>query len=74
LDWQGEGRWEELVQVAYQEYAIWLAGLIHKETEAVIKVVRYGITIVGFPNKEAVEGIEKHIARCWPHNALFRPR
>jgi len=45
---EDEGRWEEPVQVAYQEYAAWLAGLIHQETKAMIKVVRYGLTVSAF--------------------------
>ena len=71
----GEGSWEEPVQVAYQEYAVWLAGLIHRETKAVIKVVRYGLTIASFPDKDTVQGVEKYIAKRWPHHQLFtKPR
>ncbi len=31
----GEGRWEESVQVNYEAYALYLAGLIHKDSRAV---------------------------------------
>ena len=57
--------------MAYQEYAIWLAGLIHKETKAVIKVMRYGLNLACFPNKEAVERLDKLIAQRWPDKQLF---
>ena len=71
----GEGYWEEPVQVAYQEYALYLANLIHRDSKAVIKVVRYGLTIASFPNNETVERIEQLIKSRWPHNQLFtKPR
>ena len=75
LDRDGEGRWASPVQVAYQEYALYLANLIHKDSHAVIKVVRYGLTIASFPDEETVQRIERHIAQRWPHNQLFtKPR
>jgi len=53
------GRWEEPVQVDDQEYALWLAGIIHKETKGILKVVRYGLTISAFPNRDTVERYER---------------
>ena len=71
----GEGHWEEPVQVAYQEYALYLANLIHRDCKAVMKVVRYGLTIASFPDEETVQRIERYIAQRWPHNQLFtKPR
>jgi len=71
----GEGHWEEPVQVAYQQYALYLAALIHKDSKAIIKVVRFGLTIACFPDEATVTGIERYIARRWPHNQLFtKPR
>ncbi len=49
------GTWREPVQVDTQEYALYVANLIHHDSKAVIKVVRYGITIASFPNAETVE-------------------
>ena len=73
--WQSEGFWEEPVQVAYEAYALYLAGLIHQDSKAVIKVVRYGLTIACFPDEQTVKRVEQQIAREWPHRQLFtRPR
>jgi hypothetical protein len=58
-----EGRWIEPVQVYTQQYALYVANLIHTDTRAVIKVVRYGITLASFPNKETVDRVERQIAR-----------
>jgi hypothetical protein len=58
-----EGRWIEPVQVYSQDFALYVANLIHKDSRAVIKVVRYGITVAGFPNTETVERVERQFAR-----------
>ena len=57
-----KGSWIEPVQVYAQEYAIYLANLIHVDSRAVIKVV-YGTTLACFPNKETVDRVERQIAR-----------
>ena len=57
------GTWIEPVQVYTQEYALYVANLIHNDSRAVIKVVRYGITLACFPNKETVDRVERQIAR-----------
>jgi hypothetical protein len=67
----GEGYWDEPVQVAYQEYALYLANLIHKDTRSVVKVVRYGLTTACFPDEKTVSRVEQPISREWPHNQLF---
>jgi hypothetical protein len=56
-----KGSWIEPVQVYTQEYAIYLANLIHVDSRAVIKVV-YGTTLACFPNKETVDQVERQIA------------
>ena len=64
--WQPEkhgGCWIEPVQAYTQEYAIYVANLIHQNTRSVIKVARYGVTIAAFPNKETVERIEGYLAK-----------
>ncbi len=63
----GEGRWIEPVQAYTQEYALYVAGLIHNDTRSVIKVVRYGLTIQWYPDAHAVELVEKQIARQREH-------
>ena len=57
------GLWIEPIQAYTQEYALYVANLIHNDSRAVIKVVRYGITIASFPNAETVERVERQIAR-----------
>ncbi len=59
----GRGLWIEPIQAYTQEYALYVANLIHNDSRAVIKVVRYGITIASFPNAETVERVERQIAR-----------
>ncbi len=59
----GKGIWVEPIQVYTQEYALYVANLIHKDSKAVIKVVRYGITLACFPDEKTVERIEQFIAR-----------
>ena len=58
-----KGIWTEPVQAYTQEYALYVANLIHKDSKAVIKVVRFGITLACFPDEKTVERIEQFIAR-----------
>ena len=59
----GKDRWIEPLQVYTEQYAVYVAGLIHKDTRAVIKVVRYGLNIACFPDAHAVELVERQLAR-----------
>ena len=64
--WQPErtgGRWIEPLQAYTREYALYAANLIHTNSNAVIKVVRYGINIACLPDERAVERVEKYIAQ-----------
>lgn len=63
LSSQGEGHWFEPLQAYTQEYALYVANLIHRDSRSVIKVVRYGRTIACFPDEHAVELVERQIAR-----------
>jgi hypothetical protein len=56
-----EGRWIEPLQAYTQEYALYIANLIHRDTRSVIKVVRYGLTIQCYPDTHAVERCEQVI-------------
>ena len=57
------GVWIEPVQVFAEEYAIYIANLIHKECHAVIKVVLDGKTIAAFPDARTVELAEQQTAQ-----------
>ncbi len=57
------GAWIEPVQVYTQEYALYVANLIHQDSRSVIKVVRYGLNIACFPDAKTVERVEQYIAK-----------
>jgi hypothetical protein len=63
----GKSGWIEPLQAYAEYYAIYVAGLIHKDTKAVIKVVRYGKNIACFPDAHAVELVERRLAREKQH-------
>jgi hypothetical protein len=63
LSQRGEGHWFEPIQAYSQQYALYVANLIHKDSRAVIKVVRYGLNIACFPDEHAVELVERQIVR-----------
>lgn len=63
LSLRDTGKWIEPVQVYTQQYALYVANLIHNDSRAVIKVVRFGIALASFPNKETVERVDRQIAR-----------
>jgi hypothetical protein len=58
-----EGHWFEPLQAYTQEYALYVANLIHRDTHAVIKVVRYGLNIRCFPDEHTVALVERQIAQ-----------
>ncbi len=64
---RGEGHWIEALQAYTQEWALYVAGLIHQDRRSVIKVVRYGLNIQCYPDAHAVELVEKQIARQREH-------
>ena len=57
------GAWIEPLQAYTQEYALYVANLIHKDNRAVIKVVRYGIPLACSPDEKTVERVERQIAK-----------
>lgn len=57
------GYWYEPLQVYTQQYAIYVANLIHRDTKSVIKVVRYGLNIECFPDKETVQRVERYLEK-----------
>ena len=61
LNKQDAGHWIEYLHVYNEQYAVYVAGLIHNDNQPVIKVVRYGISFAFYPNKETVERVEKYL-------------
>jgi len=57
------GYWYEPLQVYTQDYAIYVANLIHRDTKSVMKVVCYGLNIACFPDAKTVALVERQIAR-----------
>ena len=59
----GKGSWVEASQAWNEDYALYAANLIHLDSKAVIKVVRFGINIASFLDEHAVELVERQIVR-----------
>ena len=55
--------WIEPLHAYTQEYAIYVANLIHNDSRAVIKVVHNGINLACFPDEKTVERVERQIAK-----------
>jgi hypothetical protein len=60
-----EGYWSESAQCFTEQWALYIANLVHQDSHAVIKVVRYGLNLQCFPDAHAVELVEKQIAQQW---------
>jgi hypothetical protein len=58
-----EKRWHQPIQCATQQWALYIANLIHRDSHAVIKVELNGLNIQCFPDAHAVELVERQIAR-----------
>ena len=58
-----EGHWNEPLQAHTEQWALSIANLMHQDSRAVIKVVRFGNTLARFPDEHTVEMVEKIIAR-----------
>ncbi len=59
----GTGSWMEPLQANSEEFALYIANLIHKDSQAVIKVVGNGITLASFPDEKTVQLVERQIAK-----------
>ena len=46
-----------------EQWAVYHAGLMHQDSQSVIKVVRYGLNIACFLDEHAMELVEKQIAQ-----------
>ena len=58
-----KGTWKEPLQADTQEFALYVANLIHNDSRAVIKVVHNGITLASFSDENTVERVERQIVR-----------
>ena len=59
----GRHRWYEALQAFTKEDALSTANLIHRDSQAVIKVVRYGLNQACFPDEHTVERCDRQIAQ-----------
>jgi len=62
---RGEGHWNEPMQCFTEQWAIYVAGLMHQDSRSVIKVVRNSNNLACFPDEHAVELVERQIAQQW---------
>lgn len=58
----GRHRWYESLQAFTEDDALYTANLIHRDSKAVIKVVRYGLNLACFPDEHTVELCERQLA------------
>ena len=63
---RGEPSWYEALQAYTQDDALYTANLIHIDSKAVIKVVRYGINFACTPSEHTVELCERQLAKQKP--------
>jgi hypothetical protein len=59
----GKGFWKEPLQADTQEFALYVANLIHNDSHAVIKVVYNRRTLASFPNEKTVQLVERQITK-----------
>jgi len=59
----GQHTWYESLQAYTQDDALYTANLIHRDSKAVIKVVRYGLNLACFPDEHMVALCERQIAQ-----------
>ena len=60
---RGEPSWYEVLQAYTQDDALYTANLIHMDSKAVIKIVRYGINFACCPDEHTVELCERELAK-----------
>ncbi len=71
----GQPTWYESLQAYTQADALYTANLIHRDSKAVVKVVRYGLNLACYPDEHTVALCERQIAqqhkRLFEHEALW---
>jgi len=60
---RGEPSWYEALQAFTENDALYTANLIHMDSQAVIKIVRYGINFACFPDEHTVALCERQLAK-----------
>ena len=63
LSQSGTGVWQEPLQADTQEFALYVANLIHIDSRAVIKVVHNGLNLASFPDEKTVQLVERQITK-----------
>jgi hypothetical protein len=59
----GQHEWYEALQAFTEDDALYTANLIHMDSQAVIKVMRYGLNLACFPDEHTVALCERQIAQ-----------
>jgi hypothetical protein len=59
----GRHEWYEALQAFTEDDALYTANLIHMDSNAVIKVVRFGLNLACFPDEHTVALCERQIAQ-----------
>ena len=60
---RGQPSWYESLQAYTEDDALYTANLIHMDSQAVVKVVRFGLNLACFPDEHTVALCEQQIAR-----------
>ena len=60
---RGQPSWYEALQAFTENDALYTANLIHMDSQAVIKVVRFGLNLACFPDEHTVELCERQITQ-----------
>ena len=60
---RGQPSWYEALQAFTEDDALYAANLIHIDSKAVIKVVRYGLNLACFPDEHTVELCERQLTK-----------
>ena len=61
------------MQCVTEQWALYVANLMHRDSRSVIKVVRYGLNILCLPDEHAVELVERQIARKRESQDFLKP-
>jgi hypothetical protein len=59
----GRHEWYEALQAFTEDDALYTANLLHMDSNAVIKVVRYGLNLACFPDEHTVALCERQLAQ-----------
>ncbi len=59
----GRHKWYEALQAFTEDDALYTANLMHVDSKAVIKVVRYGLNLACFPDEHTVALCERQLTQ-----------